>query len=97
MKTRFTAQATDDLNQIADYLRERNPRAALRVRDAILEALQILGSFPRAGRAQTTLGVRKLVTRKYAYLIYYAINEVADELIVLSVKHPSQEREHEDS
>jgi hypothetical protein len=36
-------------------------------------------------------------TRKYAYLIYYAIDETADELVVLSIKHPAQEREHQDS
>jgi len=40
MKLRFTRQATQDLNSIADYVRERNPKAALRVRGAIVESLQ---------------------------------------------------------
>jgi plasmid stabilization system protein ParE len=32
MKLRFTRQATQDLNSIADYVSERNPNVALRVR-----------------------------------------------------------------
>jgi toxin ParE1/3/4 len=41
--------------------------------------------------------VRKLVTRKYAYLIYYTVDEAAEEIVILNVKHPAQEREHSDA
>ena len=97
MRIRFTAQATENLTGIADYVRQRNPQAAMRVRDAILEALRVLASFPQAGRPQTTPGVRKMVTRKYGYLIYYAADEAAGELVILSIKHSAQERQHQDS
>src|SRR5579862_1768035 len=43
MKLRFTPRATRDLADIADYIHERNPTAALRVRAAILDSLQDLG------------------------------------------------------
>ncbi len=52
MKLRFTARAALDLNDIANYIRERNPQAALRVRAAILESLQNLVLFPQVGRRQ---------------------------------------------
>ena len=65
MKLRFTRQATQDLNSIADYVSEQNPKAALRVRAAIVESLQTLVLFPYIGRRQKTEGVRKLVTRRY--------------------------------
>lgn len=52
--------------------------------------------FPNVGRLQTTEGVRKLVTVKYSYLIYYTVDEVAEEIIVLSVKHGARERDHSD-
>jgi toxin ParE1/3/4 len=39
--------------------------------------------------------VPKLVTRKYAYLVYYALSEGSDEIVVLSVKHSAQKREHD--
>ncbi|HEU5016883.1 MAG TPA: type II toxin-antitoxin system RelE/ParE family toxin [Pseudolabrys sp.] len=81
---------------IADYLRERNPAAALRIRFAIYETLQNILLFPYAGRLQTTETVRKLVTRRYGYIIYYAVDEAADEIVLLSIQHPAREREHQD-
>lgn len=76
MKLRFTPRATQDLLDIADYIRERSPNASLRVRAAILDSLQDLVLFPEAGRRQTIEGVRKFVTRKYSYLIYYIRTKV---------------------
>jgi toxin ParE1/3/4 len=52
MKLRFTPRATRDLADIADYIHERNPTAALRVRAAILDSLQDLVLFPEIGRRQ---------------------------------------------
>ena len=97
MKLRFTPQAIQDLAVIGDYLREHNPAATERVRAAILDALQNLLVFPRAGRRQTVDGVRKLMTRKYRYLIYYTAGMAAEEIIILSIRHPSREREHSDT
>jgi toxin ParE1/3/4 len=97
MKLRFTPQAVQDIAAIADYVREHSPEAAQRIRTAILEALQNLLVFPHAGRRQSVAGVRKLVTRKYRYLIYYTAESAADEIIVLSIQHPSQAREHGDA
>jgi toxin ParE1/3/4 len=96
MKLRFTPRAVANLVEITDYIHERNPAAAQRVRDAIYESLQNLILFPHVGRQQTTPGVRKFVTRKYAYLVYYTVDEVAEEIVILNVKHPARRREHED-
>ena len=52
--------------------------------------------FPSVGRLQETKGVRKLVTRKYGYLIYYTVNAATEEVVVLSVAHKAREREHRD-
>jgi plasmid stabilization system protein ParE len=41
--------------------------------------------------------VGKFVTRKYAYLIYYKVDAAAEEIVILSVRHPAQRREHEDA
>ena len=81
MKLRFTPQATQDLIEIADYIRDHNPAASIRVRAAILESLRNLVLFPEVGRRQNVEGVRKLVTRKYPYLVYYTLDRAAgDEL-----------------
>jgi toxin ParE1/3/4 len=42
-------------------------------------------------------GVRKLVTRKYPYLVYYTVDEAAEEIVILTIQHPAREREHEDA
>jgi toxin ParE1/3/4 len=52
MKLRFTRRATQDLSGIANFIREHNPQAALRVRNAIIESLQALALFPFIGRRQ---------------------------------------------
>jgi toxin ParE1/3/4 len=96
MKLRFTPRATRDLAEIGDYLREYNPQAALRVRTAILESLQSLILFPHIGRQQQVEGVRKLVTRRYPYLVYYTADNEAGEVVILAIQHPAREREHSD-
>ena len=97
MKLRFTPRAAQDLGDIADYIRARNQTAARRVRAAILESLQNLVLFPHVGRPQTVEGVRKLVTRKYPYLVYYTVDEANAEIVILTIQHPAREREHEDA
>ncbi|MGB8401485.1 type II toxin-antitoxin system RelE/ParE family toxin [Bradyrhizobium sp.] len=96
MKLRFTPRAVRDLAEIADYIRARNPEAALRVRAAILESLQNLVLFPHVGRQQKVEGVRKLVTRRYPFLVYYTADETADEIVIITIQHSAREREHSD-
>ena len=70
---------------------------ALRPRAAILESLQNLVLFPHIGRQQQVEGVRKLVTRRYPYLVYYTADDEAEEIIILAIQHPAREREHSDA
>jgi toxin ParE1/3/4 len=97
MKLRLTPRAAQDIAAIADYIHARNPGAARRVRAAILDSLQTLILFPQVGRAQAVEGVRKLVIRKYPYLIYYRVDEAAQEIIILTIQHAAREQEYEDS
>ncbi len=96
MKLRFTPRATHDLSEIAEYLRTHNPAAALAVRDALLRSLQNLILFPAIGRPQNVEGVRKFVTPKYRYLVYYMIDEGAEEIVILTIQHPARRREYRD-
>ena len=97
MKLRFTPPAVLDLTAIADHIRERNPAAAARVRSSILKSLDHLTVFPRMGRRQSTPGVRKLVTRRYSYLVYYKLDMDAREVVVLSVRHPARKRKYKNA
>jgi toxin ParE1/3/4 len=40
--------------------------------------------------------VRKLLTRRYPYLVYYTVDDEAEEIVILAVQHPAREREHSD-
>src|SRR3954468_23376226 len=97
MKLRFTPRPAQDLAGLAAYITERNPPAALRVRAAILESLQSLVLFPHVGRQQKVERVRKLVTRRYRYLVYYTADEQSEEIVILTIQHPAHDREHEDA
>ena len=96
MKLRFTPRALENISAIADYIRFRNPAAGAACRSAIYESLQDLILFPQVGRLQQTQDVRKFVTPRYAYLIYYTVDDAAGEIIILSVKHSAQKRDHEE-
>jgi toxin ParE1/3/4 len=96
MKLRLARRAAQDLLEISNYLSVRNPEAARRVRDVIFDALQNLTIFPKPGRMQNIEGVRKLVTRKYSYLVYYTIDESADEVSIVAIQHPARERDFSD-
>jgi toxin ParE1/3/4 len=97
VKLRFTPPAVLDLTAIADHIRERNPAAAARVRSSILKSLDNLTVFPRIGRRQSTPGVRKLVTRRYSYLVYYRVDMDAREVVVLSIRHPARKRKYKNT
>jgi plasmid stabilization system protein ParE len=97
MKLRFTPRAVANIAEIADYIRRRNPAAALRVRADIYRTFENLLLFPLIGQRQSTEGVRKMVTRRYRYLVYYSVDSTADEIVILSVKHPAQRREYSDA
>lgn len=74
-----------------------SPKAgAANVRDALFDAFKILREFPLAGRRQTIPKVRKLITRKYSYLIYYTVDEEAGDVVVLTIQHPARARPFED-
>jgi plasmid stabilization system protein ParE len=96
MRLRLSPRAAQDLSDIGDYIRVRNPQAAVRVRADILAALQMVQRSPRLGRAQTVEGVRKIVTRRYSYIVYYNVDDAAREIGVLTILHPARERPYSD-
>jgi toxin ParE1/3/4 len=97
MKLRFTPRALENLEVISSYLQSKSPYACSHVRAAIYDSLQTLLLFPKIGRPQKAKGVRKLGTRKYAYLVYYTVDQEAGEIVILNIKHPARKRQHSDS
>ncbi len=86
---RFDPRAIADLAAIRDYLIERSPSGAERVRLHLVETFERLADFPFLGRPTDELGVRVLVLTRYPYLVFYAA--VADEVVILHVRHGARE------
>jgi plasmid stabilization system protein ParE len=66
----------------------------LRVRAAVLESIELLAQFPEIGHPQSMEAVRKVMTRKYLYLIYYSCD--ANEIVILTIRHSARERSYQD-
>jgi plasmid stabilization system protein ParE len=67
MRVRYTRQALADLVAIADYIGERNPKAAVKVETAIRSSIDLLADFPRLGRDRPDLEARALGIPRYSY------------------------------
>jgi plasmid stabilization system protein ParE len=93
VKLPFTARAYRHLQSIDEFLFDRNPIAARSVAARIL-ALDMLASFPDAGRPGRSSGTREWVVRGLPYIIVYEVlPEALDGLVVLGIFHAAQDRE----
>jgi plasmid stabilization system protein ParE len=84
MRIRYTRQALADLVAIADYIRERNPMAAVKVETAIRSSIDLLADLPRLGRERPDLEARALGIPRYPYTVYYRIED--EEVWVVHVR-----------
>jgi antitoxin ParD1/3/4/toxin ParE1/3/4 len=82
----FHPEAVADLEQIFDYIAERNVEAADRVVEQIFNTLQTLASSPRIGHERSDLASRPI---RFFIVLDYLIAYVPDEkpLWVLAVIH----------
>lgn len=86
---RFDARALADFAEIRDYLVERSPTGAERVRLHLIQTIERLADFPFLGRPTDEPGVRVLVLTRYPYLVFYAV--IADDVVILHVRHGARE------
>jgi toxin ParE1/3/4 len=85
MRLVWTAAAVIDLEQISDYLLEKNPEIAAPIIGRIFESASELKLFPRRGRPGRKEGTRELILTQLPHLVVY---EVVDQSIrVLRVLH----------
>jgi plasmid stabilization system protein ParE len=91
MRLRFTRRAIGDLFEMAAYLKDFSPGSSEEVGNSILATAAMLCEFPKAGRIARH-GTRRIVNRRYGYLIYYRVDDALDEIVVLAVRHPARRR-----
>jgi len=93
----LTDEAKDDLDRHYTYLAERNPKAAQRLLESILAAIEQACLFPEAApqvagadEPGNVPGTRKLIETEYRYVMYYRVMDGV--LVILRVFHPAQRR-----
>jgi toxin ParE1/3/4 len=88
MIVKWLDEAFADLDQIFDYILERNPEAALKVSEAIRHQVGMLADHPQIGRTGRVRGTRELVITDLPYIAAYYIKE--QEVRILAVLHTSR-------
>ena len=85
----YTDRSLADLEDLLDWIAKDDPRAASRFGTALLDHVDLLGRFPRMGRAHLSrLGYREMVHGRV--LVYYRIHEEARQVEVLHFRHRSR-------
>jgi toxin ParE1/3/4 len=89
LRIAWTPQAADDLENITDYLFERNPSIATDVVRQIYNAPLALKKFPHRGRPGRKEDTRELVLSPLPYIIVYEI--VSNTIRLLRILHAAQQ------
>jgi addiction module RelE/StbE family toxin len=88
VKVRWSSDAEDDRDDIRKYIAADNPRGALRVDEAIGEAVGRLVDFPHSGRPGLLPDTREVIAHRH-YRIVYVIRD--DAIWVVAVVHTSRQ------
>lgn len=90
MKLSWSKRARDKLNDIHDYIFQRNPDAAGRVVADIVKSAQLLQQFPLLGMVSDDPDVRLLQVPRRPYLLPYQV--IDSEIEILTVFDERQKR-----
>lgn len=88
MKLLWLRTAIRSRERQIDYVAERNPTAAARLEQRIIDATDQLLDHPRLGRAGRAKGTRELVVARTPYIVIYEID--GDTIQIVRVLHSAQ-------
>lgn len=81
MEVRWTRPAAQDLEEIARFIGQNNPDAALRVAKVIYDRCMGLELFPERGRTGRIADTRELVFAPLPYIAVYRVKDDAVEIL----------------
>lgn len=96
MRVLWSRRAQRDVRRILNFLRERNPLAALAVAESLVAAGNALAQMPMR-YPERGPGYREMVVSRHHYIIRYELladpeDEGNPAVGILSVWHPAQDR-----
>lgn len=90
MKVVWREQAKSDFREAIEYLRKRNPSAALRTSRTIHQKVRQLTAQPGLGRPGRVPDTRELVVTGTPYIVAYSVDKSAQAVIILQVQHSAR-------
>lgn len=90
MKIRFSRTALHQLDVALSYVENANPSAARKIKAAIGRSINRLRFLPRSCELTDQAGVRRLPIVRYPYVVFYIVDDDAGEVVILRVRHTSQ-------
>ena len=94
MKIRYRPTALEQLERIHDYIAADSERAAQRIIARIKRTIDLLTQLPNSGRPSEIAGIRELPIVRYPYIVFYTLDAEAGEVVILRVRHTSQDPAH---
>jgi toxin ParE1/3/4 len=88
MRVRYTQRAFADREAIFEYLNERNPAAARKVKAFIAEKIASLSHSPRRARFVKGLNVHALWLGRYPYIVYYRVS--GEVVSIVHIRHAAR-------
>jgi plasmid stabilization system protein ParE len=90
MKVRYTATASREFDQAVEYLLQHAPHVAPAFADSVASAIAELVENPLSAQETEQPGVRRKYIRRFRYALFYSINQGANELLILNVRHAAR-------
>ena len=88
MRVRYTPRAFADREAIFEYLNQRDPQAARKVKAFIADKIASLARSPRRARFVKDLAVHALWLGRYPYIIYYRVS--GEVVSIIHIRHGSR-------
>ncbi len=85
----WSQAALRDLDEIAAYIADTEPRAAQRVVERLMASVATYSRFPGMGRIGPVDGTREIVVARLPYIITYRVQ--VDVFEVLGIRHGAQQ------
>ena len=88
----FTREFKEDVERQVDWLEGEHPTWIPKLERGLVEAFDLLLTFPQAGAAMPAQPIRKLVLHKLPFVIWYVFDEAEERVELLRLFHARQRR-----
>ena len=93
-RIRYRPTALAQLDAIFSYIATHDRPAARRVVAYIRRTIGRLANFPYSARPSEVPDIRELPIVRYPYIVFYAVDDDRREVLILRVRHTSQDPAH---